>query len=86
MTLHFWVAITGMVALIFGVFHIVRKKALWFGDWGSPEFEIQGGGAEVQGAVEVTLGVFLLAGSALDYFGIVSFGPVMSVVKAFLEF
>jgi hypothetical protein len=36
--------------------------------------------------VEVLLGVVLLGGSALDYFGILSFKPVMSVVKTFLEF
>lgn len=86
MTLHFWVAVTGLLALVFGVFHIATKSARWFGDWGSPEFEVQGGGAVIQGALEVLLGVALLGGSALDYFGILSFKPVMSVVKTFLEF
>ena len=60
MTLHFWVAVTGMLALVFGVLHIATKSARWFGDWGSPEFEVQGGGAVMQGALEVLLGVVLL--------------------------
>ena len=62
------------------------KSARWFGDWGSPEFDVHGGGAVIQGALEVLLGVVLLGGSALDYFGILSFKPVMNVVKTFLEF
>ena len=86
MNLHFWVAFTGMLALIFGAFHIGRKRAPWFGDWGSPSFDVQGGGAVFQGALEVMLGLLLVVGSALDYLGIVSFRPVMNVVKAFLEF
>jgi len=86
MNLHLWIAFTGMLALVFGAFHIARRKALWFGDWGSPEFEVQGTGAVTQGGLEVILGAVLLAGSALDYFGVISFEPVMNVVKAFLEF
>jgi hypothetical protein len=86
MNLHFWVAITGMLAVGFGAAHIAGGTALWFGDWGSPEIKVQGSGARVQGALEVILGLFLLVGSALDYFGVLSFRPVMNVVKAFLEF
>jgi hypothetical protein len=86
MTLHFWVAFAGTLALIFGVLHILQKSALWYGDWGSPQFEVRGSGAVFQGVLEVVLGVVLLSGSALDYLGIISFRPVMNVVKAFLEF
>ena len=86
MNQHFWVAVTGLLALGFGVSHIAGKTALWFGDWGSPEIKVQGSSAVLQGALEVILGLFLLAGSALDYFGVLSFRPVMNVVKALLEF
>jgi hypothetical protein len=86
MNLHIWVAIAGIFAVTFGLLHITRKTAPWFGDWASPYFEIRGGGAVAQGVVEVVLGAFLCAGSALDYLGLVSFRPVMNLVKAFLEF
>jgi len=84
--MHSWVAFTGFLAFVFGLAHITGRTAVWSGDWGSPRFEVEGTGAVVQGTVEVILGILLLAGSALDYWGIVSFGPVMNAVKAFLEF
>ena len=86
MSLHHWVAFAGFVAFVFGIAHIMGKTAVWSGDWGSPRFEIQGRGAVVQGTVEVVLGIILFAGSALDYWGIIDFAPVMRSVKAFLEF
>jgi hypothetical protein len=86
MSLHVWTAIAGLMALTFGIWHLVRKSASWFGDWGSPSFEVQGSGAIVQGLLEVLLGVFLIVTTALDYLGLVSFPGVLNAVKAFLEF
>ena len=86
MSLHVWTAITGVFALTFGAVHLVRRSAPWFGDGGSPSYTVQGGGAIVQGLLEILLGVFLIGTTALDYLGLVSFRGVLNAVKAFLEF
>jgi hypothetical protein len=85
-TLRHWVGFAGFVFIVFGIAHIMARSADWYGDWGSPSFELEGWKAVVQGIVEVVIGTILFAGSALDYSGIIDFAPVMRIVKAALEF